>query len=286
MPSPRNRVAHGLRCLVKAAVGELGIGASIAVQTPQRSAVAVKMSSKVRARGAVAHSPVIEKLIRYKRARCASRIAAGQQPRFALRTGAVCQRGRAYRFPRAGSCPPQPTRGSRSRLSATQENAETFLREQNRSLGTTETAGVCGSLRSSPSRLSMARPLDGRADVRAHGEVVDGLREPGLSNPRLQALVDRLGKATAAAKCLADEDEFVVHLRYPTRHRRRCRSTNLLGGRSARSNAAPRERVFVARGRGCVARRLPAGLKSKPGDSVHPGSRESDPGAIGSLDWR
>ena len=33
----------------------------------------------------------------------------------------------------------------------------------------------------------------------------------------------------AAARCLADDlDALVVHLRYPTRHRRRWRSTNLL----------------------------------------------------------
>ena len=48
---------------------------------------------------------------------------------------------------------------------------------------------------------------------------------------RLQDLVDELDRAgyTAAAKCLADDlDALVVHLRYPTRHRRRWRSTNLL----------------------------------------------------------
>jgi transposase-like protein len=48
---------------------------------------------------------------------------------------------------------------------------------------------------------------------------------------RLRALVDELDKAgyTAAARCLADDlDALVVHLRYPTRHRRRWRSTNLL----------------------------------------------------------
>ena len=48
---------------------------------------------------------------------------------------------------------------------------------------------------------------------------------------RLGALVDELDRAgyTAAAKCLADDlDALVVHLRYPTRHRRRWRSTNLL----------------------------------------------------------
>jgi len=44
-------------------------------------------------------------------------------------------------------------------------------------------------------------------------------------------LLYELGKSgfTAAAKCLADDlDALVVHLRYPTRHRRRWRSTNLL----------------------------------------------------------
>jgi len=48
---------------------------------------------------------------------------------------------------------------------------------------------------------------------------------------RMQALIDELDKAgyTAAAKCLADDLEaLVVHLRYPARHRRRWRSTNLL----------------------------------------------------------
>jgi hypothetical protein len=48
---------------------------------------------------------------------------------------------------------------------------------------------------------------------------------------RLQALVDELDRAgyTAAGKCLADDlDALVVHLHYPTRHRRRWRSTNLL----------------------------------------------------------
>src|SRR5512135_726204 len=48
---------------------------------------------------------------------------------------------------------------------------------------------------------------------------------------RLQALVDQLDKEglTAAARCLADDlDALVVHLRYPLRHRRRWRSTNLL----------------------------------------------------------
>jgi putative transposase len=40
--------------------------------------------------------------------------------------------------------------------------------------------------------------------------------------------LDRAGCA-AAARCLADDlDALVVHLRYPTRHRRRWRSTNAL----------------------------------------------------------
>jgi putative transposase len=48
---------------------------------------------------------------------------------------------------------------------------------------------------------------------------------------RLQALFDELEKGgfSSAARCLADDlDALVVHLRYPTRHRRRWRSTNLL----------------------------------------------------------
>jgi putative transposase len=48
---------------------------------------------------------------------------------------------------------------------------------------------------------------------------------------RLHALVDQLDKDgfAAAARCLVDDlDALVVHLRYPTRHRRRWRSTNLL----------------------------------------------------------
>jgi len=55
---------------------------------------------------------------------------------------------------------------------------------------------------------------------------------------RLQTLVDQLDKAghTAAARCLADDlDALVVHLRYPTRHRRRWRSTDeSVKGRSGR----------------------------------------------------
>ena len=48
---------------------------------------------------------------------------------------------------------------------------------------------------------------------------------------RLKALIDQLDEEgfTAAARCLADDlDALVVHLRYPPRHRRRWRSTNLL----------------------------------------------------------
>jgi transposase-like protein len=48
---------------------------------------------------------------------------------------------------------------------------------------------------------------------------------------RLQALVEQLNidGFTAAARCLSDDlDALVVHLRYPLRHRRRRRSTNLL----------------------------------------------------------
>jgi putative transposase len=66
---------------------------------------------------------------------------------------------------------------------------------------------------------------------RAYWQALDEAINERDGKHRLQALVTQLDKAgyTAAAKCLADDlDALVVHLRYPTRHRRRWRSTNLL----------------------------------------------------------
>jgi putative transposase len=65
----------------------------------------------------------------------------------------------------------------------------------------------------------------------AYWQALDDATDERDGKQRLQALVDELDRAgyTAAAKCLADDlDALVVHLRYPTRHRRRWRSTNLL----------------------------------------------------------
>jgi putative transposase len=65
----------------------------------------------------------------------------------------------------------------------------------------------------------------------AYWQALDDAINENDANQRLQALVDQLDKGgfTAAAKCLADDlDALVVHLRYPPRHRRRWRSTNLL----------------------------------------------------------
>jgi putative transposase len=65
----------------------------------------------------------------------------------------------------------------------------------------------------------------------AYWEALDDATSPNDGRDRLHALVDELdrGGYTAAAKCLADDlDALVVHLRYPLRHRRRWRSTNLL----------------------------------------------------------
>src|SRR5215207_1491708 len=65
----------------------------------------------------------------------------------------------------------------------------------------------------------------------AYWQALDDATDERDGKQRLQALVDQLEKAgyTAATKCLADDlDALVVHLRYPTRHRRRWRSTNLL----------------------------------------------------------
>ena len=65
----------------------------------------------------------------------------------------------------------------------------------------------------------------------AYWQALDDATGERDGKQRLQALVDELDRAgyTAAARCLADDlDALVVHLRYPTRHRRRWRSTNLL----------------------------------------------------------
>jgi transposase-like protein len=65
----------------------------------------------------------------------------------------------------------------------------------------------------------------------AYWRALDDAVDERDGKQRLKALVDELEAAgyTAAAKCLADDlDALVVHLRYPTRHRRRWRSTNLL----------------------------------------------------------
>jgi putative transposase len=65
----------------------------------------------------------------------------------------------------------------------------------------------------------------------AYWQALDDAINEQDAKQRLQALVDQLDGAgfTAAAKCLADDlDALVAHLRYPPRHRRRWRSTNLL----------------------------------------------------------
>jgi putative transposase len=66
---------------------------------------------------------------------------------------------------------------------------------------------------------------------RAYWRALDDAISQSDAKQRLQALVDELdrGGYAAAARCLADDlDALVVHLRYPPRHRRRWRSTNLL----------------------------------------------------------
>jgi transposase-like protein len=65
----------------------------------------------------------------------------------------------------------------------------------------------------------------------AYWQALDDAISQSDGKRRLQALVDDLDKHgfTAASRCLADDlDALVVHLRYPPRHRRRWRSTNLL----------------------------------------------------------
>ena len=62
-------------------------------------------------------------------------------------------------------------------------------------------------------------------------EALDEATDERGGAKRLGALVEQLDRAgyTAAARCLGDNlQALVVHLRYPPRHRRRWRSTNLL----------------------------------------------------------
>ena len=65
----------------------------------------------------------------------------------------------------------------------------------------------------------------------AYWQALDEATNEQEGKQRLGTLVEELDKAgyTAAPKCLTDDlDALVAHLRYPTRHRRRWRSTNLL----------------------------------------------------------
>jgi putative transposase len=65
----------------------------------------------------------------------------------------------------------------------------------------------------------------------AYWEALDDATSEADGKRRMQMLVGELDRSgyTAAAKCLADDlDALVAHLRYPSTHRRRWRSTNLL----------------------------------------------------------
>jgi putative transposase len=75
-------------------------------------------------------------------------------------------------------------------------------------------------------------PEQERERVRcAYWKALDEAKDERDGKERLEALVDELERAgyASAARCLADDLEaLVVHLRYPLRHRKRWRSTNLL----------------------------------------------------------
>src|SRR5689334_14546532 len=66
---------------------------------------------------------------------------------------------------------------------------------------------------------------------RAYWQALDEATDERDATERLKALVSELERAgyASAARCLSDHlDALVVHLRYPLRHRKRRRSTNLL----------------------------------------------------------
>jgi putative transposase len=102
----------------------------------------------------------------------------------------------------------------------------------------------------------------------AYWRALDDATDERDAKQRLQRLVDELDGAgyTAAAKCLTDDlDALVVHLRYPTRHRRRWRSTNLL----ERSLAEVKRRTKVI-GRFPRRDQLPHARLGRPGPLHHP----------------
>jgi len=93
-----------------------------------------------------------------------------------------------------------------------------------------------------PAELLERAELDVERAARAWQALDDATGERD-GKQRLQALIEELDGAgyTAAAKCLADDPgALVVHLRYPTRHRRRGAARTCSNARSPSSNAAPR----------------------------------------------
>ncbi len=82
-----------------------------------------------------------------------------------------------------------------------------------------------------PSRLPEPTSSSCESQPRAAFPALDETKDERDGRQRLAALVAELERAgyASAARCLADDlDALVVHLRYPLRHRKRWRSTNLL----------------------------------------------------------
>jgi hypothetical protein len=117
---------------------------------------------------------------------------------------------------------------------------------------------------------------------KAYWQALDVAINRSDAKQQLQALVAELEGAgyTAAAKCLGDDlDALVVHLRYPTSHRRRWRSTNLLerslgevkrGTRVSSSGLRPRRWAHV----GCRPRlRREREVDRAPGRTAQEGCR-------------
>ena len=84
---------------------------------------------------------------------------------------------------------------------------------------------------SMPPHSGTAMPEISGAQQHAYWQALDDAINANDAKQKLQALAGQLDTRgfAAAARCLADDlDALVVHLRYPPRHRRRWRSTNLL----------------------------------------------------------
>ena len=115
---------------------------------------------------------------------------------------------------------------------------------------------------------------------RAYWKALDEAKDERDGTERLAALVAELERAgyASAARCLADDlDALVVHLRYPLRHRKRWRSTNLLERTLGEGGCFAKVRASVSAGVRGGFRAVAAGVVLAAVRRMGPIGRSRDP---------